>query len=191
MAKINITLDLDSLDFVEDGEDGEGLSIDEILKDKIIEGVSSNLSLNILKANQIDEKSIVADAKERIAQSINNTIDVKLNNLIDGFLNKKIDVHDKWGDITEENVAITDILKRRLDKYLTEKVDGYGKLTHDSYHSSSRLDYMINKHISYPLTQKVEEAAADINEKLETYMQKQFQEKVGKKVAELLNIDKL
>ena len=184
MAKINIALDIDWL--YADMEEG-GVSLDEVLKDEIISSITTQLSTDIMKKAQLCTDDVVKDAKKRLDTAINDIIDTKLNSLIDGFLNRKIDIHDEWGDVTEKDVAITDLLKRRLDNYLTERVDNNGKKS--SYSDTTRLDYAIKQHIDYPMQRQIECAATDIKKQLEDYMKKQLEENVGKNVVKLLNID--
>jgi len=178
MAKINITVELD---WLEEGPDG--FSLDETLKEEITNGIVSRFSNDI-------SKKIIADANKRIESATDQIIDKQINEMMGQFLNKKIDLQDKWGDVTEENVSILDLLKRRLDNYLLEKVDENGQK--NSYgNGKARIDWKMESIIDRPMERKIQKAADDIKKQLEELMQKQLQEKVGKNIVELLKIDKL
>lgn len=185
MAKINITVDLDYL-----GDEEGSESFDEALRSEIIAGVVAKYTRNI-------NKDIIAEAESKIKQvdaetteKINSEIDKKIADILNGFLERKIDLHDKWGDVTRKDVSVIDLLKEKLDNFISEKVDANGKA--GGYDAKfTRLDYIIKKNITHDMEYRIETAAKEIKKQLEAHMQKQLEEKVGKNLVQLLKIDEM
>jgi signal recognition particle subunit SEC65 len=185
MAKINITVDLDCL-----GDEEGSESFDEILRSEIISGVVSYYTKNI-------DKNIIAEAEAKIkkidtdtAEKINNQIDEKMAGILDGFLERKINTYDKWGEVVKEGIPIIDLVKEKLDKFMTEKVDSSGRSgNYDAKYP--RLEYVIQKNITHEMERRIDKAASEIRSKLEEHMQKQLEEKVGKNLIDLLKLDKM
>lgn len=186
MAKINITVDIDWLGDEENGEE----SFDDTLKGEIIAGIVAKYTKNV-------DKDIIAEAESKIKQidaetteKINTEIDKKIADILNGFLERKINLYDRYGDVTRKNVAIIDLLKEKLDVFLTEKVDASGRT--GGYDAKfNRLDYIIKNNITHDMEYRIEKAAKEIKKQLESHMQKQLEEKVGKNIVQLLKIDKM
>lgn len=129
--KFNVEVDIDWLgdDWTVDEKFAYELNkkIEDKLVDRLIQGVDSDITKNISKR-------------------VNDVIDEKINNFVDGFMEKGFRQVDRWGDVIKENVNPKELLKEKLDSFLTSKVDTKnGKTTNDSYGSVQRYEYVLDK----------------------------------------------
>lgn len=175
MAKFNITVDLDWI-----SEDGQ---IDEIVKTEIIDSI-------VNKFNKSISEEIIKKAEEEISKKIDSVINEKVNEITEQLLNRRFDLTDDWGDIKRKNVTVIELLKEKLDNFLSEKVDENGQT--NSYRANiTRLSYIINKNIDYTMKQKVDEAAKEIKKGLEKYIEDTLKAQIGENVAKLIGINKI
>lgn len=178
MAKMNITVDIDDL-FGEAMENEESFS--DALRDEIIRGIVNKYT------NSIDG-SVIEEAENKI-KAIEEAIDKKIEGIMNDFLNRKINLYDRFGDVKREGVVIIDLLKEKMDKFLTEEVDidgnvkGYGPTT-------PRIDYIIKKNINYEMERRIKKSAEEVKNKLEAYMKDELQKSIGEKMYGLLELDK-
>lgn len=173
MAKINVTFDVEWLD--------ENQTLDEALREGIITSVVDHIKEETME-------KITEEVNKKLSEVLENFLDKKLNELTDSLLNRKINIYDRWGDCKEENVEIMDILKRRLDTYLTEQVDENGKLS-QAYGTKTRLEYCISKNINDDMMREIDKATSKCRQQLVAYMQKEVENKIGKNLAKIAGLD--
>lgn len=102
-----------NLDWIEEERD-----LDEAIQSRIIAEVVGKVS------EKIKETAI-----EKISLRVNNILDEKIKTMFDDFMDKTFDVCDQWGDVKQKGVNVKELLKEKLDKLLTEKVDQNGNPT--------------------------------------------------------------
>jgi len=143
-----------NLDWIEEERD-----LDEAIQSRIISEVVKKVS------EKINETAI-----EKISLKVNEILDEKIKTMFDDFMDKSFDVCDQWGDVKHKNVNVKNLLKEKLDKLLTEKVDLNGNPT--QYNGTLRylqiLDQQSKKQIDEFITNisknVIQGVKADINE---------------------------
>lgn len=186
MAKMNITVDIDDL-FGEAMENEESFS--DAFRDEIIREIVNKYTNNIDRSVIEEAENKIKEFDVKVSEKIEEAIDKKIEGIMDDFLNRKINLYDRYGDMKREGVVIIDLLKEKMDQFLTEGVDkdgntkGYGP-------KIPRIDYIINKNITYDMQRHIEKAAEEVKKKLEAYMKDELQKSIGEKMYGLLELDK-
>lgn len=175
MAKFNITVELDWLD-----EEG---CIDNAVKEAIVDNISARFSTKI-------SDQIVEQAETQITQKINGVIDTKVNEITENFLHREFVPLDKYGDQRGPKTTVLELLKKRLDDYLEEKVDKNGN-TGGYNCETKRLNYIIQKNIDDSLNRKIEAVGKQIKSALEQYIDTTLKAQIGENVAKAIGLDKL
>lgn len=160
--KFNVEVDLDWLE--------EGGSIDDELKQTIADSVF----------RRIDQK-IISGITDKAVQSIQAAVDEKVGAVIEGFLAKKITVTDKWGDPTDKDIKIEDLIKNTFDKAMLEKVGKDGKPT--SYSPvGTRMEYLVGKKV----ISAVDDALAGFGRNVDAAVKEHADASMKRQVAEKL-----
>ena len=188
MAKLKIELDTRFLDDYVD-EYGE-VDFDSFISDEIISQIGDKI-ISKYESDQMEViESKITDALSEVDSKIQETIDKKVNEIAENLLNRNITIYDKWGDIKKENVNIMDMFKQKMDNFLSEIVYENGK-TNGYGHEQTRIDYLINKNITYSMERKVNEAAAQVSKKIEEYVNKTLKQQIGEEVSKVIGLDKI
>ena len=188
MAKLKIELDTRFLDDYVD-EYGE-VDFDSFISDEIISQIGDKI-ISKYESDQMEViESRITDALSEVDSKIQETIDKKVNEIAENLLNRNITIYDKWGDIKKENVNITDMFKQKMDNFLSERVDENGK-TNGYRREQTRIDYLVNKNITYSMECKVNEAAAQVSKKIEEYVNKTLKQQIGEEVSKVIGLDKI
>ena len=188
MAKLKIELDTRFLeDYV--NEYGE-VDFDSFISDAIINQIADKIISKYESCQMEIIESKITDALSKVDSKIQETIDKKVNEIAENLLNRNITIYDKWGDTIKENVNIMDMFKQKMDNFLSEKVDENGKT--DGYRrGQTRIDYLVNKNITYSMERKVNEAAAQVSKKIEEYVNKTLKQQIGEEVSKVIGLDKI
>ena len=188
MAKLKIELDTR---FLEDYVDEYGeVDFDSFISDEIISQIGDKI-ISKYESDQMEViESRITDALSEVDSKIQETIDKKVNEIAENLLNRNITIYDKWGDIKKENVNIMDMFKQKMDNFLSEKVDENGK-TNGYRREQTRIDYLVNKNITYSMERKVNEAAAQVSKKIEEYVNKTLKQQIGEEVSKVIGLDKI
>ena len=188
MAKLKIELDTRFLDDYVD-EYGE-VDFDSFISDEIISQIGDKI-ISKYESDQMEViESKITDALSEVDSKIQETIDKKVNEIAENLLNRNITIYDKWGDVKKENVNIMDMFKQKMDNFLSEivyengKTNGYGR-------EQTRIDYLVNKNITYSMERKVNEAAAQVSKKIEEYVNKTLKQQIGEEVSKVIGLDKI
>lgn len=89
-------------------------------------------------------KSLDGNLVSKVTSRVNDVIDEKLNEFMDEFMSKGFTQVDQWGDVIKENVNPKELLKAKLDSFLSENVDDKGKSTSDTWRTKKRYEYLID-----------------------------------------------
>ena len=188
MAKLKIELDTRFLDDYVD-EYGE-VDFDSFISDEIISHIGDKI-ISKYESDQMEViESKITDALSEVDSKIQETIDKKVNEIAENLLNRNITIYDEWGDVKKENVNIMDMFKQKMDNFLSERVYENGK-TNGYGHGQTRIDYLINKNITYSMERKVNEAAAQVSRKIEEYVNKTLKQQIGEEVSKVIGLDKI
>ena len=188
MAKLKIELDTRFLDDYVD-EYGE-VDFDSFISDEIISQIGDKI-ISKYESDQMEViESKITDALSEVDSKIQETIDKKVNEIAENLLNRNITIYDEWGDVKKENVNIMDMFKQKMDNFLSEKVYENGK-TNGYGREQTRIDYLVNKNITYSMERKVNEAAAQVSRKIEEYVNKTLKQQIGEEVSKVIGLDKI
>ena len=188
MAKLKIELDTRFLDDYVD-EYGE-VDFDSFISDEIISQIGDKI-ISKYESDQMEViESKITDALSEVDSKIQETIDKKVNEIAENLLNRNITIYDEWGDVKKENVNIMDMFKQKMDNFLSERVYENGK-TNGYGREQTRIDYLVNKNITYSMERKVNEAAAQVSRKIEEYVNKTLKQQIGEEVSKVIGLDKI
>lgn len=155
-----------------------GLTEEQII-DKLITKMSSDLLDGGLDEEADDEFASRVRAKtmrklnEQIERQITATVTKigdeeiapRVEDLIRGF---ELQATTTWGEKKGTPISFTEYLVQRAAAYVQEPVDHHGKNKAESSSSyftgsSTRIAYMIDKHLQYSIQQAIQQAVADLN----------------------------
>lgn len=147
--------------------------IEDKLVDRLIEGVDKDITKNI-------------------SERVNDTIDEKINSFVDEFMDKGFTQVDRWGDVIKENVNPKDLLKEKLDSFLTSKVDKKtGKSTNDSYSSEQRYEYILSKTAKEHIAKWQQEVSDNVLKEIKKDINEETRQKVVDAILKDYNLKKL
>ena len=155
--KFNVEVEIDWVD--EEGTLDEEVS--RQIKDSLIQKIFSAIETNY--TNQISEK-------------VNEEFDNKIKKMYDDFLTKPFDLYDQYGDIKEKGVNIKKILKKKLDIYMNEKVDKYGK--NNNWDGKARLQHILDDQAEKQIKTFLRALSDDIIEKLQDEIDEAARERI-------------
>lgn len=171
MSKIKVELELDYIDD-ENNLDGE---------------IISRIAREV--ANRISKKSI-----DEAVGSVGGLVDEQVEKAVTDCYTKLMDQHviitDKWGDKDEEHDSVEDLIKRRFDKYLSEKVNNKGQVS-DYSTVGTRLSYLIDERIRKHSEKFMAEAVEKVNSQMKDQMDESLKKALGERLSALINIDGL
>ena len=188
MAKLKIELDTNILEEYVD-EYGE-VDFDSFIYDEIVSQIGDKIVEKYESSQMEAIESKITDALSKVDSKIQETIDKKVNEIAENLLNRNITIYDKWGDVKKENVNIMDMFKQKMDNFLSERVYENGK-TNGYGREQTRIDYLVNKNITYSMERKVNEAAAQVSKKIEEYVNKTLKQQIGEEVSKVIGLDKI
>ena len=175
MAKIKLEIDLDWL-----GEDG---SVDETIKEEIINNITSKVNKDILKTAE-------NTAKERIEEVISLRIDEHVNKILEEMMLKEFQPVDRYGDAVGKKKTVKGMIKDRLDNYMTESVDSNGNKTEDRYNSkSTRMEWILSKIATTDMKRQIDKVTEEANKKIKQYIESELKAKLGENMSKLIGID--
>ncbi len=180
MSKFNITVELDWLD--------DEFNLESQIKEQIITGVASEVQEKIMSQVENECKKTINDLLIDSKQKISD----KLNAIMTDFFNTPHDITDKYGDVVEKNVTVTDTLKRECDNFLNEPLDERGKPC-SSYNVKykTRVDYIVSQSISHDMEWAIKSAVTSVTNDLKERISGEIKSQMGNKLAEVLDLDKL
>jgi hypothetical protein len=174
--KLNIEIELDWID--------EDSTIDDVVKEQIIEGVVNKINDTTLdnikkKVDQIIDKTIV----DRITEHTDS--------LFDDFMSKRVQINDKYGDTIKSYENVTEVIKTEFDTFMTKTVDDKGR-DYDGYGKKyTRLEFIINKQIKEFADKFTTDAVKKVSDEIKTHVQNGMTQKLGKELMAVLKVDKM
>jgi hypothetical protein len=157
-----------------------GLTQDE-LQERVVIGLVERILGARADAPVWDDRcgvrqTVLSEARERVqmvieaevAKICEAEITPKVEDLIEGFILQKT---NQWGEKTGEPVTFTEFIVQRAEAWITEKVshDGKSKAEAGAYSwsaSTTRIAYMIDKHLQYHIETAMSSALADANSQI-------------------------
>ncbi|URZ06438.1 hypothetical protein [Clostridium felsineum] len=113
----------------------EDCGIDETVSEEIKSKLTDKVFTTVEK--QIQEK-----LTEKISKQVDAVLDKKIMQTYDEFLSKGFNIYDRWGDLREENVNVKELLKKKLDTFMSENVDEEGRS--DRYNGKPRYAVILD-----------------------------------------------
>jgi len=126
------------IEWIDDKENIDG-TIKNAITEKLIERVSKRMSGEMFK-------EIEKEASIKLAEKV----DEVCVELLERFMDKEIIVTDKWGDVQDKHENVSELLKAKFDRFLTETVDKNGNQSNNCSYGNkiyTRLHYVLDKRI--------------------------------------------
>ena len=160
----------------------EDMSIDESVKQSIIHQIKTEVAAPIVK--QIKES-----ADQQINEMLSDMASDAIKKRIDKFLSKGRDITDRFGEVTDTNVTIEDLLKREIDSAFTEKtLDKSGKRS--GYNAKySLFDFLVSKKteaIPEMIENLVKAQTVETKEMIEKLVKDKVKTQVADKLTDLI-----
>lgn len=171
--KINLTVDIDWLN--------EDESLDDKIQQKIIKAVVDKVSDGVINSVKNEAELRVVDQVEKL-----------VTKTYEAFMEKGVTLTDKWGDPTDKDIKIKDLIKDRCDKWLSEKVDDQGRSTRDSWGGNkSRMEHFINKQIESQTKSMSEQIVKKVNDEMKKFITDSLKNSIGEKLVKEIGIEEL
>lgn len=179
MAKFNIEVELDWMD-------EEGYSIDEELRERIINGVEDTL---LRKATEEAVKAVDKKIAEKVLDAentIQETVDMFISNVCAEKFEKIMIPKKANGWSTEvKYISLSEYVGIRFDQFLTEKkFDADGKLANwSSDRKLSAADLLTSKYLEKEFSSKIETMIQNAKKEVEEHIVKSLEQKLKENLA--------
>ena len=137
--KLQIEVNLDWLD--------ENGSLDEQVKQEIADRIAERISATAVK-----------DVRECAIDQVHDKLDVLITELFQGFMNETVTVTDEWGKPRYASTKIAELMRKKLDRALGEKINDRGELS--SYGNYTRLEWLFDTKVRETVAKTGEAIAA-------------------------------
>lgn len=180
MATFNISVNIDWLE-----EDG---SIDQTIKDEVIGSIANKVTENLTKSMESEVSKRVNNKMDELDASISG----KLNSLMEDFFNAPKDITDRWGNVTERGVTVTQKLAAACDNFLSRPVDKNGNPA-GAYNAEfkTHIDYIVHKSIDQNMEWAIKKAVKDVTDNLKKRISNEITVQMGEKLAGVVGLDKM
>lgn len=172
--EFNVKINIDWID--------EDSSIDDEIKKQIVQTVTAEV-----------REATVSDVSKKVTDILESKVGELVTETYTKILNRQITITDKYGDVKAKYSGIKSMIKKRFDRWLTDKVDRNGNPSKGGYGGDkySRFDWYIEKHLQ-PLSDKfTKEMVAKANNKLKATLTEDMKELLGTKILEVVNVKQL
>lgn len=170
--KINIEIDVDWIE-----KDG---NIDAEIQQEIISGVKRAISKDCLKLVEKKTQQAIDDG----LKSAIGVMDKKVSDFFEEWLNTEAVITDGYGDKVEES-SLRDIIKRRFDNCLNEKVDSNGNV--GGYGTKySRLEFITGAKVKDVVDDYLSRYGKDMDKTIKEQIEKGIKTRVSDKFAEMV-----
>ena len=157
---------------------GEDWTVDEKFEHELNKKLEEKLLDRLVE-------SVDSDLVTKVSKRVNEVIDERINSFIDEFMDKGCTQGDRWGEVIKENVNPKELLKEKLDSFMTEDVDDKGKSTSDNWSSKKRYEYVIDK----AAKEHIEKWQTGVSKDVLTKIKKDINEETRKKVVDTILSD--
>ena len=156
---------------------GEDTSLDDKIKEELVDGIARKLSGDAIKR-------LTEDAMRQV----NTKLDGLVVNLFEEFIDKGVTVTDRWGDVVKTSVSIRELMKDKLDKALTEKVNKDGKT--DTYNAvGTRLEWMIQKRVNEAVQVMTKDVVAQVDATITKRLNEELRKRLSDSLLSKINLD--
>jgi uncharacterized membrane protein YheB (UPF0754 family) len=149
-------------------------------REELAERIINTAADRLLVSYECDEDGEEYPAESRLAVQLQTLIKKRIDEQVTALADKHVLPHiaefvetyslqatNQWGEARGTKVSFTEYLIQRAEAYMTEQVnyDGKPKGT-DSYNwagRSTRVAYMIDKHLHYSIETAIKKALAELN----------------------------
>lgn len=178
MATFNITVNLDWLD--------EEENLDEKIREEILSGIVAKVGDNITNSLESEARKLLDEKM----LSLKGEISDKLNAMMNDFFNTPRDITNKWGEVKESGVTVTQLLSSACDDFLTQPVDENGRPASGySAKYDTRIDYIVHKSINHDMEWAIKSAVDSITKNLKERISNEVKSQMGEKLAGIIGLD--
>lgn len=170
--KLNIQVELDWLD-----EEG---NIEELVQEEIIAGVKNAISKDCLKL--VEEKT--QKAIDNGLSSAISAMDQKVSDFFENWLNNEAVITDQYGDPKEKG-TLREIIKRKFDDCMNEKVDSDGEPSKYG-RSCTRLEFVTGNKVKEMVDGYLSNYDREIDKSIKQAVEEGIKERVSDKFAQMV-----
>lgn len=171
--KFKIEVELDYL-----SEDG---TLDKAVQKQIVSKI-------VAKINTASTDDMAEKANKLLSDRATQIVDAAYEQL----LQKPVTITDQWGKVVKEYTNAAEMIKDRFDKFMLERVDGYGERTNSAYGEyGTRMDHIIKKQLDKIAKEFTEKAVKEVAEKIKVTLNDSLKEKLGERLINVMEIDKV
>ncbi len=168
--KLQIEVNLDWLD--------ENGSLDDQVKQEVADKIAERISAEAVK-----------EVRECAMDQVHDKLDALVTELFQGFMNETVTVTNEWGEPIYKDQGIEQLMKDKLDKALTQKVDDRGNRT--SYGNQTRLDWLLDTKVKQVVAQAGEAIAKQAQKMAEKALVETMSAKLSGALLAQVDIDKI
>lgn len=171
--KLNLEVELDWID--------EEMNIDETIKQNIIGSITDKIKDNVQK--QIDKQ-----LNDILSKTVIAKISEMTENIFTNFINQSVTITDGYGSKIKCYNNITEIIKEKFDKFLTERVDRDGRpSTYDN--KWSRMEYIVDKQLKDFADRFTTDAVEKVSKEIKHHVDQGLTTKLGAELMKVLKIN--
>lgn len=175
--KLNLEIELDWID--------DEMKLDDVVKDQIITGVMNRIN-----------KDVLAKIENKIDGMIDKTIISRINKATDkmfkDFLKRPVQINDDYGSTIKTYKNVTEVIKEKFDKFMTQPVDGNGNSYEGSYSKKfTRLTFIIDKQLKDFANEFTTNAVKQVSAEIKEHVKDGLTNKLGSELMTVLKVDKM
>lgn len=162
-----------NLDWIDDDR-----SFDEIVKDEITGQVIKKVSDMFINQMESDNLKRITEKLDKASQHFEEKIDDTIREKFTEYTDKRITITDSWGKVVHEDITVEELIKKRIDDYLSRNVDRNGYVVDSrAYRSSTDMKY-----IEWLLAEKVEKACKVMTENITKQVEISIKDKLNEEL---------
>ena len=168
--KFSVEVDIDWID--------EESNIDETVSKEIIGKL----------VNKIHEQ-VKKDIDRSVPDKMNKKLDQLIMKTYEELLIKEITPRDSYGDAIGEDTTVINMLKDKLNKFMTEKVDSDGKPT--NYNGELRYKQILNKEAQKQINSFINDVSTKVINGIKDDINAEAQERIARNILSDYDLKKL
>jgi len=175
--KLNVEIEIDWID--------DQMTIDDIIKQEIITGITSRISEAL-------EKEVKSKVEKDLDSRVIQKVDENTQAMFDEFISREVAITDKYGDTIKVWPSLKDLMKDRFDKFLEQKVDSDGKSYDGNYKTTTtRIYYMIYNQLKKFADKFTSDTVKTVSEEIRKHVELGLTNKLGSELMKVLKVDKM
>lgn len=160
-------------------------NLDDLVKSQIIAGVMTKINQSVLL--KIESK-IESKMDKLIIGRINKSVD----KMFKDFLKRPVQINDRYGSTIEQYNSVTDVIKKKFDRFMTETVDEKGKAYSGNYSQKhQRLSFIIDKQLKDFADEFTTSAVKKVSAEIKEHVSNGLTTKLGAELMKVLKVDKM